>query len=253
MLRTCLVCILMLIQFNLSGQKRASQVQYIDEGLAVISKKEFKKKLKSDLYYAYEYDLDTVLYKRLYVKYFLGKLDPLSRHQLFSLLTRRNNVDTTQNMVIHYQDTLKAKESFPRRDEIVWNKDGTHKHLISYNTFIKGHNRCNSRYSKKYKGKLYHFYNFNTGHPEQYKDLIWYKDHLKMLRRLFYNNSNNKNGWSVTLFPNGDYFIKNWSMDPKLAEELQNHTNWEQHLSNFKSRYYQLNPQLNPVENPSGS
>ena len=221
MIRAFFVCLLVLLQWNLFGQKRSNRVEYIDEGLTVIDKKSFKKKLKSDLYYAYEYDLDTVLYKRLYLKYYLGKLDDLPRHQLFTLLTRRNNVDTTQNMVIHYQDTLKAKESFARRDEVVWNKDGTHEHLISYNTYIKRHKRCNAFYKKKYRGNLYHFFNFNAGHPEQIKELTWHKDHLKMLRRLFYNNSNNENGWSVTLFPNGDYFIKNWLKTPPAPEVIQ--------------------------------
>ncbi len=235
-----LLIIFSLVSLSIYCQEK--QTIYIDDGLRVVSKKNFEIKHKSSLYYALEFELDTVLYQKLYLKYFIGKLHDSVRTQLFPFIAQRYKIDTTKTMVIHYKDTLKTKTSYPKKDGIINLGDKGHKHVISYNTFIKGQFKCERKYARKNGIEVYHFFNQNEGHPTIYKDLKWHKDQLQMLRRLFYNNSNNSIYWHVTLHPNGDYFINNMGLDKKVYKDLENHRNWDMHRADFERRYLSLNP-----------
>ena len=106
-----LICCLTLM--GAYGQTR--DTLYVDEGYVTLERTEFDNKLDSDLYYQIIYDLDSVLLKKLFLNYYLGRLQPKKKSQLFGLLTQRNQMDTTQTMLIHYQDTLKRKEFYPKK------------------------------------------------------------------------------------------------------------------------------------------
>ncbi|MGA9238370.1 hypothetical protein, partial [Robiginitalea sp.] len=105
-----LICCLTLM--GAYGQTR--DTLYVDEGYISIDEYAFKKKIHSKLYYERLYDLDTILLKKLFLKYYLGELKPATKNQLFGLLAQRNEVDTTKIIFIHYQDTLKTRDSYPR-------------------------------------------------------------------------------------------------------------------------------------------
>ncbi len=229
---------------SLSTYCQEKQTIYLDDGLKVVSKKKFDTKNKSSLYYAMEYELDTALYQKLYLKYFIGKLPDSIRAQLYPFLAQRYKIDTTKTIVIHYKDTLKVKESYPKKGGIVFLENNNHKHVISYSTFLRNQFKCERKYNRKDDREVYHFFDHNEGHPTTYKGLIWHKDQLRLLRRIFYYNSNPVY-WAVTLHPNGDYFVNNMGIDKKVFKDLENHRNWDIHRAEFERRYFSLNPTHN--------
>ena len=235
-----------LLAAHLNGQYR--KTIYVDEGYKKITKFEFQKKKDSKLYYSLSYNLDTAIVKRVLLRYYLGKLNHSKKHQLFSLLKARNGIDTLKSIHIHYLDTLKKINSYSDKDSILVLDNGSHKHLISHDTFLKAHEYCEKTHSGE-NIKMYHFYNFNEGHPEEIGKLKWHKDNLQLIRRLFYNGSDNTRRWTIIIHPNGDYAIKNAAISSsKLWKKLKKHKNWDTHLKKFNKDYDKLNPELERLQ-----
>ena len=221
------------------GQSR--DTIFADEGYVLIDRNKFETKLRSELYYDQEYDLDTVILRKLFLKYYLGRLEPLKKEQLYGILAQRNRVDTSQIMLIHYLDTLKRRDSYPKKEYIVNLKNGGHRHVPSYRTFIRGHLKCIKNYDKQEGIKVYHYFNHNEGHTTEYRDLQWYEDPLELLRKLFYNKSDNTRMWWVFLYPNGDYMLLHENMPREMYEDLKFHKNWDAHYREFRETYNRLN------------
>lgn len=225
----------------LASHAQTRDTIFADEGYVLINRGKFESKLRSKLYYDLEYDLDTVILKKLFLRYYLGQLDSLKKQQLYGILAQRNKVDTTQTMVIHYLDTLKRRDSYPRKEYVVSLKNGGHRHIPSYNTFLKAHKHCMKTYRKQEGIKVYHYYHYNEGHPTAYKGLQWNEDPLDVLRKLFYNESDNTVMWRVFLHPNGDYFVLYGSMPNNMYEDLKFHKNWDTHYRDFWESYNRVN------------
>ncbi|PHQ60366.1 MAG: hypothetical protein COC08_07465 [Maribacter sp.] len=113
-----------------------------------ISRAKYKKKLKSFIYYEKRYNFENSTIKELRISYKFGKLEDQVKHQLFSILKQRNHVDTTQTIIVHYKDSLKAKNKFPQKDRIVTFEGGSHEYQISYNSFVYSDIQCKLRYKK---------------------------------------------------------------------------------------------------------
>ncbi len=214
---------------------------FVDEGYVVIDKGRFEAKLRSKLYYSLEYDLDTALVQKLFLRYYLGHLKPLEKEQLYGILAQRNQVDTSQTILIHYQDTLKSRDSYPKKEQIVSLKNGGHRHIPSYRTFFKAHKKCMKTYDRQEGIRVYHYFHHNQGHPTAYKDLEWYEDPLDLLRKLFYNKGDNTRMWRVFLYPNGDYLVLYGGMPNEMYEDLKFHRNWDTHYQKFQETYDRVN------------
>jgi hypothetical protein len=222
----------------LNGQD--GKVAFLDENYEIITEASFNKKNNSTLYYSKRLITDSVTYDRLSFKYYLGVLDKKLNEQLFSILKQRNNVDTTKTIIIHYKDTLPPVSSFPKKDSIVYHVNGTHRHVNSHKTFkkiIRGCIRANDRR----KSVVYHFYNVNNDYPLQTTDLLWHKDNLQLLRKLFYDRNSGNFNWFIILQTNGNYLVDYYGVNSKIFTDVKKGKNWEIHYNDFQRRYKSLN------------
>ncbi|NER18498.1 hypothetical protein [Spongiivirga citrea] len=215
---------------------------YFDESGKKVSSLIFDQKLYSSIYYGVNYHTKDYDVSTLYLNYYIGKIDSIKKHQLFSLLSQRNQIDTTKTILIHYKDSLKSIASFPEKDTVIQLKNGRHKHLHSHITFLKQHENCVRRFKRKKDINVYHFYTSNDGHPEIYDNLKWHKDHLQMLKKLFSNRENLGYYWHLVIHPNGDYFVYNRNLNTAIYRDLMKQRRWKKHLSSFIKKYNALNP-----------
>jgi hypothetical protein len=213
---------------------------YLDEGKIEIDKRTYNKKLRSDLYYGQRYTNDSIVYNVLYLSYYIDKIKKPQKEQLFKLLAQRNHVDTTRSMLIHYENTLKAIEDFPKNDTIIYYKYGLHSHLISHKTFIDGHKKCNS--TKRKNSNVYHFFAVNNGHPLSFDGQIWYEDNLLLLKNTFGNGRESRSNWALIIHPSGEFAVRNAELDYKIWNKLADHLDWEKQLRKFDKKFNRLNP-----------
>jgi len=229
---------LLLLVFTCVAQKKVDTV-YLGESDDFITKIEYNNKVNSPLYYSLTYDLDTVVYKKTRLSYFFGKIELKKKQQLFKLLNKRNNIDTTQVLVFHYIDTLKNRNQFPKIDLIKNLDDGKHKHIISYKTFMRQHKECLRKYKKYKNTKVLHYYNINNNHPKKIGDIVWYKDPSGVIKNIFRDSY--KRFKFFILKPNGEYYIHN-IVDGKLIDTKKMiKSKWDYHANDFKKRYNSLN------------
>ncbi len=239
---------LLILIFCLKNYAQEKTQIYVDENLNKISKSVFTKKLNSPLYYAYSYDSDSLVVKRVFLKYFMGNLPKSKRHQLFSLLKQRNAVDTTKSILIHYNDTLKAKKSFPIKDSIIKLKNGNHRHIDSYETFARIHKKCVQANSNKFLN-VYHYYNVNKSNDLSTRKESWQKDHLGLIRKIFHNNSYNTAYWYLIIHTNGDFVINHRGVGSDYRwQRMKKHKNWDKYLKESKELYFSLNPDLKQIK-----
>lgn len=237
-----LLAVLFTIFFCDISFSQLKTLKYIDENFTEISKIEFERKNNSSVYITKTYYLDTVTYKSVFLRYYMGKLAQGKKNQLFRILSQRNRLDTTKALLIHYKDSLKSKKTFPSRDSIAYLKNGVHKHISSHKTFVRQHKNCEKDNSRK-QITMYHFYNHNDGHPDVIKKMVWHKDHLSLLRKLFYNPSLNNKYWTILIHPNGDYVVNYFGVRPsKKWRDFKKHKNWNTYFKDFKKSMALLNP-----------
>ncbi len=213
------------IYFNFSGEQ--------------IHRDNFYKKVNSSLFGATMYDLDTIVVLKTRRSYLFGEINDKERNQLFKLINKRNHVDTTKTMVIHYIDTLKAVHQFPRREKIIQLEGGGHRHDITHRTFIRGGKNCRKTFSKYKHSNVYHFYKFNNGHPKAFKKLTWEKDNYKLIRKI--TAFDFKSNYVIAISPKGDFFIFDWVEYPKnVYNDIKKGVNWKKHKKQFNILSKQL-------------
>lgn len=220
------------------SQKKKESV-YLDESYNVITKKQYNKRLNSEIYHSLNYDLDTIKYKKLRLSHFFGKLEGVKKQQLFKLLYLRNGVDTTKTLVFHYNDTLKAKKYFPEKDSVAYFKKGRHKHLICYDTFLEQHKKCVDKWRKKDNISILHYYCVNKGHPDEIGEVLWYKDPSNVIKNVFRDDY--KNFKFFALKPNGHFFVYSIRDSKKLDYVKLIANKWEFYEKKFYKTYLKLN------------
>lgn len=239
-MKTHLLALIILISFNVFSQKKKKV--YLSEKFEIITKRYYNKMFNSKLYHSISYDLDTIVYKKLRLNYFFGQLDKDNRGQLFKLLYSRNKIDTTKTLMFHYKDTLKSKKQFPKKDKTVYLKNGKHKHLVSYETFLRHHSNCKSKYDNYHDVTILHFFSVNNGHPKRVGDLIWYKDPSNVIKRVFRDGYKSFSVFVVK--PDGRFFIRSLnSISAPNSEQLLNGS-WDKLEAKFYKRYNKLNKKL---------
>ncbi len=234
---------LLLVLFCLAGyfsNAQSKEVAFLDENYKIIMEASFNKKNNSTLYYSKRLVTDSVIYDRLSFKYYLGVLDKKLKEQLFSILKQRNNVDTTKTIIIHYKDTLPPVSSFPKKDSIVYYVNGEHRHMNSYKSFKKVIRSC-SRANYRRKSAVYHFYNFNNNYPLETTDLLWHKDKLQLLRKLFYDRNSRNFTWTILMQTNGNYLVDYYGDNSKIFTDVKKGKYWKIHYNDFQKRYKSLN------------
>jgi hypothetical protein len=215
---------------------------YLNENYTEITKREHHKKLKSKIYHSLTYDLDSLVYKKLRLSHFFGKLDKLKKQQLFKLLYVRNSIDTTKTLVFHYKDTLKLKSEFPKNDTVVFLKNGRHKHLISYKKFLKQHTNCVKKHNQFTNVTVVHYYHINNGHQDVIGELIWYKDPSGIIKRLF--SDTYENFKYFILKPNGTFFIQSVRESKTNIFDEVLKGKWDKYETKFYKRYNYFNKKL---------
>ncbi len=215
---------------------------YSDENDQIIDKRVFNFKYKSNLFYGIRFENDTIVLNRLRFTFLFGEIEDSKKNQIFKLIAKRNKVDTTQLIVIHYTDTLKSMDEFPKNNSIVYNKDSTtHKHVYSHKNFILSHKKCIKNFKKNKKANVYHFYNINNGHPEKFKEYTWQKDHYRLITNMFSDSYKRFN--TIIINPDGDFFCFNFREDNNISiyNDIVKNKKWEKHKASFKKRLKSLN------------
>lgn len=220
------------------NQAQIKDTIYLNEHREIIPKFQFEKKSKSTIYYEKMFEQDTIVYKMVFLSYFLGNLQKEKKEQIFKLLNQRNNVDTTKTVLIHYKDILKAPDSFPKRDTIVNYVDGSHRHLPSFRTFKLQHKSCIKQYKKDVI--VYHFYEHNEGKSMDY-NYGWFEDPLGLLKKTFNNSPATDYFWHIIIFPDGRFAININKHNPEMWNKIINGKKWIKYLTDFEKRYFSLN------------
>ena len=68
-----------------------------------------------------------------------------------------------------------------------------------------------------------------------YKKLEWHQDPIKLVRKLFYSSGYNNDMWNLVVHPNGDFAVRNWTLDQQVWSDIRKHKNWTKHLKEFKN------------------
>jgi Fe-S cluster biosynthesis and repair protein YggX len=215
---------------------------YLNENYVEITKKEHKKKLNSEIYHSLTYDLDSLLYKKIRLSYFFGKLDLSKKQQLFKLLHVRNGIDTTKTLIFHYIDTLKVEKQFPKNDTVIRFKDGGHRNELSYKSFLKHHKDCSKKYEGFVNVNVLHYYYINNGHETVLGELVWCKDPSGIISRLF--SDTHESFKYFILKPKGDFYVQSVG-ETKIDifnEVLKE--KWSEHEAKFYKEYNKLNKKL---------
>jgi hypothetical protein len=219
---------------------------YIDEEVKIISKSEFILKNNSKLYYAFSYKKGDTIANRLFFSYKMDRLKEKSKNQLFSLLSNRNNVDTSKQILIHYRDTLFSKVNYPRNDSIIY----TCKHHTNKNTFksfIRNTKKCVSNKNKE-NINAYHFFKYNMDSSSALDTKLFFKDPLGIIRKLFHNEDGFHRYWAVLIFPDGRFIVNNrihLSYHEIDWNQLKKGKEWDKNFTKFKYDYLQLNRNAN--------
>lgn len=228
---------------------------YSDENNRLISKDLFDRKMNSALFHGLRYETDTLVLNKIRFNYYFGELDPTIKSQLFKLLSKRNSVDTSKTLVIHYLDTLKSIEEFPKKTETVFfdslNNEveipkfnnsyldltslgniKSHIHVKNYKTFVREYKRCIKKH-KKYNETvdLLHFYGYSRGNLQEMNyGVDWLKDYGLVVKKVFSDGFKNFN--IIILHPDGEFFMQ--SRYNKLSyENLLKRIHWEEYKAEF--------------------
>lgn len=241
--------VLFLICYIASSQNKQPQVVfkyqkdtlYINETNEDINKRVYNLKVKSNLFAGLRFENDTLVLYKLRFSHLFGTLENSKKNQLFKLISSKNKVDTTKIIIIHYQDTLKRISQFAKKTGIVFNKDSTsHRHVISHKTFINQHKKCVRTLGKRNKSQVYHYYNFNNGHPETYKKVDWYKDNLSLIDKIFRDSYRRFN--TIIIHPNGDFFCRNYNDEnSNIFKDITKGKRWKKHKKEFEESLDTLN------------
>ena len=263
-LKSILSLVLFVLSVGVYGQR---DTIYVDENDKPISKEIFNNKLNSPIYSGLRFDADTLILQKIEFKYNFGNITPSVKNQLFKLLNKRHQIDTTKTLVIHYQDTLRAKSEFSKISKIVYYdslgkevKTTIKSHQVSegarfefvtkgkatkrvyhesYRDFIYVKKLCYKSYKKYDKtASVLHFYNINNGHPNVLKKLRWYQDYGGLLKKLFFQDK--KKFYTVIIKPSGEFFIE-YHENYFTMCDLLNPEKWNTIKVDFEQKYKALN------------
>lgn len=234
---------------------------YADENDHYISKDEFHRKVNSSIYYGVRFNTDTLVLQKIRFRYYLGSLPTTVKTQLFKLINKRHQIDTTKTLIIHYIDTLKSVDEFPKRSGVVYRDSlnniveipntatfidfssiggiKKHEHIWNYKKFINQHKKCVKEHQKfNDEANVLHFYNYNNGHPDIVKNLKWYRDYGSVIKKIFTDSY--KNFQQIIIYPNGDFYIQAMNTNI-LYDDLVKKTNWDKHKDDFLKKMELLN------------
>ncbi|MEM5564473.1 hypothetical protein WNY78_05140 [Psychroserpens sp. AS72] len=217
---------------------------FLNETNQPIIKKSFNLKLDSPLFSSLRFENDTLVLYKLRFSHLFGKLKISQKHQLFSLLNSRNNVDTTKVMIIHYQDSLKPINEFAKKTGIAYNKDSTtHRHVMSHKTFVVKHKDCVRKLSKRNKSNVYHYFKVNNGHPLEFKKAKWYEDYYGLIDKLFRDSYSRF--FTIVIHPDGSFYCKNYNdNNGKIFKDLIKGKRWKLHKKEFEENLNSLNSKV---------
>ena len=248
----------LLFFFSITGKILAqADTIYSDENNKLISKVEFNRKMNSEVFHGLRYETDTIVLNKLRFNYYFGELDPIVKTQLFKLLNKRHQIDTTKTLIIHYLDTLKSIEEFPKVTKTVLldslNNEikvpefknsyidfrplenvKSHMHLQSYKSFVNEYKKC-IRKHKKYRktARLLHFYGHSSGGlEEKSEDVNWLKDYGFVVKKVFSDGFKTFN--TIILHPNGEFYMQ--SRHNKIPfEHLVKQIHWNEYKTEFNN------------------
>lgn len=222
---------------------------YFDTNENEITKVSFKSKLNSKICDGYRYSTDTLVVQELIPNHVFGQLRPISKSQLFKLLSLRSDIDTLKILSVYYKDTLITRNEFPKKDFMIFRDSlgevmGTSKRSGAY---FDGRRYRNAKYREveySYKGfnkialsilkknrKFKHvmplfFYSYNKGLDLNALKVKWSKDHGHIIKNLF--RFKDFGFRQLILKPNGEFFVRIGSKKITF-KELFDEKEWNVH------------------------
>lgn len=180
---------------------------YIDYNTNEITAKEFKRLFNTNLFKKVDIKSDSLHFKTLVFNKRFGTLSKVAKSQLNKHLFFRNGIDSTKIWVVHYVDSLPPLVSRPKVSHIVYldDKKMRHKHLVSYNDFVKRSKTHFKEFKNKEDVTFIHFLRAGgQDYPQElFKSINWFYDPSGFVKRIFSYGAIHFQ--TQVIYPNGDY------------------------------------------------
>ena len=247
MIKSYFIFLSLLISIQFSAQTDNTKIsnttdslpkKYLDSNLKEMGEKSFFKKVNKNLYHYSSYNTNDTTFFLVQWSYYFNKFSALKKKQLNTYLSNTHQIDTTKIITIHYSDTLRAINSFVKRDSVIYLDNRKHRHLYSHKSFLKQNKKCLKEFKKNKHSNVYHFFRVNENHPSQIKNLKWYEDIRGSLYKSF--NINIKTFRTAVIHPDGRYFIYNYpdtNKPSEIYEKLIRNKKWDMYYNEFLEAY----------------
>lgn len=235
-----LLFFLVSVMMSISSFSQKKELYY-NENYQQIKKKDFDKRLKSELFIETAVENDTAKFFKLRFYEFFGVVDSIKNKQLRSQLISKYPINPYKTWFINYLDTLPdaqkmhqeagiyyidtiAKDSLfvPNYRSIkksTYDKYNYHYHVSS----IKSYQKYLERWPKMVNSKIEYFYIYvvNKGFPLEFSPKVrLYQDPKNIVRKVF--NDGQVPYHDIILFPDGDFYVTtadNWGRKVKLLKK----------------------------------
>lgn len=217
-IKIALPLLMVLFVFNISS---AQKVVYIDENMQEIDSTTYFNKCKHIILKCLIYKTNKLKINKVLFKYKFGNTNKKTVKQIrdFAIEQTGRNIDTSQNLLIYFHDTLYSFEArintlkyFEQRDSIVVKY--TTKKLFDKHTYQsrKKIRKRETTLQKNYNTALLHFYNFDFDAAKNPPQPYLIKD-TGFIKNTFFEAIYNY-GY-VILKPDGRYFLSGGNFGKK--------------------------------------
>lgn len=223
-----LLKVIAFLLFSLNMYAQVDTLYYNVEGNQV-NKLVYNTKVKTNFYHGVRYTTDTLVVEKIVPNYYYDKLNAVTKSQLYKLFSSRYNIDTTKTLSICYVDTLKHKSELPNKNQMVLKDglgnvieeysssttmfhvknikaEGYHCFTPSYKTYIKRYKSWYKKHKKFKKVMPLVLYGHDNGIGTELKDVNFYKDYGKLIKKLF--KYEDRNFAHLIIKPSGEFYIR---------------------------------------------
>lgn len=215
------------------------EIYYIDEASKSIDFSDYKKRLKSKMFFENIIENDSAIFKKLRFKEFYGKIDATQKTQVNSLFSKLYAIDSTKTWLIHYQDTLPdIKIEQKRLKTVHLDSMRPRKGLFNYEDDVKLIEKELAFYGKMENIILLHFFNTNNGYPIDNEGKEWYYDYSSILRKFF--NVRLEPFYMCVIHPSGDFYVTPLVVTFPNQEKILDPVKFKKMKEKFEKKYRKI-------------
>lgn len=242
--KIAILFIFILFGFNFSTAQKSV---YFDENMQEINAETYSEKCEQVILKCLIYKTETLNIHKVLYRYKFGNTNKRIVNQIRNLAGEQlgKSIDTTQNLLIYYHDTLYTFNArlnqlkyFEQIDSIVFKYPTKKMYDKQVSKSRLGIIKKSKTYSKKHHTALLHFYNFDFGAIYNQSQPILVKDN-GILKSHFFEAIYNY-GYLI-LKPNGTYFLSGGNFGNKNLNLLLKNNDWSKFISDWEKTYNQKN------------